>query len=185
MLCIVCLLNVHNAPCLVWNGWDPGRRRTCNSFLQTSHSWSEETQKLQWREKTGKRPHTLFKDKLRHTLFAILTGFYCVPTLSRPGEQNLWLQPDRPVSVHHRSGCGVRQTHQILPLLLLNPTQKQTDEGTYLEIFTSAAIWEVCKIRLALWMSKGITYLRTSGCGAIMAAFFTSSQLALRLANHK
>lgn len=137
------------------------------------------------RKKRGKRLHTVFKDKLRHTLFAILTSFYCVPTLSRPGEQHLWLQPDRPVSVHHRSGCGVRQTHQILPLLLLNPAQKQTDERTYHETFTSAAIWEVFKIRLALWMSRGITYLRTSGCGAIMAAFFTSSQLALRLANHR
>lgn len=36
-----------NVPCLGWNGWGPSRKRTCNSFLRTSCSWSEGTQTLQ------------------------------------------------------------------------------------------------------------------------------------------
>lgn len=107
---------------------------------------------------------TFFMDVLPHTL-----GLHdppdqlrCVLTLSRPREQHLGLQPDRPVSVHHRGGRGVRQTHEILPLLLLNAARGQTDIIVRLGAATRGPpdSWSAS---LALWMSSGITYLRTSG----------------------
>lgn len=42
-----------------------------------------------------------------------------VSTLTRSREENLRLQPDRSISVHHRCGSGVRQADQVLSLLLL------------------------------------------------------------------
>lgn len=98
-----------------------------------------------------------------------------VPTLPGSREEHLRLQPDGPVRVHGGRGGGVGQAHQVLPLLLL---QGET---------MSVLLWSPQRgnEELTLWTSRGMTYRRTSGCGAIMAAFFTSSQLALRLANHR
>lgn len=47
----------------------------------------------------------------------------CASTLAGSREQHLRLQPNHPVGVHHSCGSGVRQTHQILPLLFLDYIQ--------------------------------------------------------------
>lgn len=92
-----------------------------------------ELKRCKQKHESSKIMCTFFMDVLPHTL-----GLHdppdrlrCVLTLSRPREQHLGLQPDRPVSVHHRGGRGVRQTHEILPLLLLNAARGQTDTSSW------------------------------------------------------
>lgn len=83
----------------------------------------------------------------------------CTGTLARSREKHLRLQPDHPIGVHHRCGCGVGQAHQVLPLLLLHDTRQINN-----------TILCVCRWQfgeedtlLTLWTSSGMTYLRTSG----------------------
>lgn len=56
----------------------------------------------------------------------VLSSDCCVTTLARPREQHLRLQPDHPIGVHHCCGCGVWQTDQVLPLLLLHQVHDET-----------------------------------------------------------
>lgn len=59
-----------------------------------------------------------------------------VCTLARTREQHLWLQPDHPVSVHGCCGCGVGQTDQVLPLLLLHRAHSESKsyEASHLQV---------------------------------------------------
>lgn len=111
----------------------------------------------------------------------------CIVTLVRTGEQHLRLQPGRPISIHHSGSRGVGQADEILSLLLLHRI-RSTERTNNMRLCNLA--WESVSLRwrrkaLTLCTSRGMTYLRTSGWGASMAAFFTSSQLALRLANQR